>query len=190
MSEDGTFTRDVHPHVGREVLSCEHDVCLGLCCSLSVLHAECSLMVDFSSVEHASHLEVGFPCQIALDDVLVEGDAQVVANVENTVGGLWLTERTRTHHILHHCYLIAVAIHLVVAISAGRDDAEQVVAIREIGHRQRVADAGTRRGQHVVVVGLVLALQHILAEQCPVGASLLLILYAESLQVSVVAVEA
>ena len=133
-------------------------------------------MVDFRSVEHTSHLEVGFLRQGALDDGLVEGDAQVVANVENTVGRFRLSERTRTHHILHHCYLIAVAINLVSTVCAGRDDAEQVVAIREIFHGQRVADAGTRRGQHVVVVGLVLALQHILAEQCPVGASLLLIL--------------
>ena len=94
----------------------------------------------------------------------------------------------RALHVLHEGYLLTGVVHLLIAVRADGKNAEGVVAVAEVVHRQLVRYGGCA-WQQLVVLGLVSLVDYVLANQCPVGVALLAILYAERLEVVVVAVK-
>ena len=132
MTQQRAGADDVHPRVDAEILVSEVDAGLGGSSGGgegTATDTECRLMGYFSTVEHARYKEVLCFCQLTFEEGLIEGDAQVVADVEDAVGGLRLAHGTWFLHILHECHLIALACHLAGAVFTDRDDTEQIVAV-------------------------------------------------------------
>ena len=106
----------VDPCIDGKVLVGQCDAGLCLCGGLCSLHGECGLVGHFCTVENTGDLEVSGLCELALQDVLVEGDAEFVACRQDAVGRLRLTQRTRTLHVLDKGYLLAGAIDFARAV--------------------------------------------------------------------------
>ena len=145
-------------------------------------------MRHLSAVEHTGNDEVGGLREFALEEVLVKLDAHVVARREDAVGRCRHAERLRALHVLHEGNLLTGVVHLLIAVRADGEYAEGVVAVAEVVHRQLVRHRGCA-GQQLVVLGLVGLVDYVFANQRPVGVALLAILYAERLEVVVVAVK-
>ena len=88
-------------------------------------------MVDGCTVQDTGQYEVAGLGDLTVHEGLVEGDAQFVTDAQDTVGGLRLTERTRTLHILGECYLLAVLVNLIQTECAYRYYAEGIITVRE-----------------------------------------------------------
>ncbi len=179
---------EVHPGINGKTLACQIDVGLGSGCVVRAGHAECGGMRHLRTVEHTGNDEVGSLGQLTLEEVLVELNAHLVARRENAVGRCRQAERLRPLHVLHESYLLTGVVHLLIAVRTYREDAEGVVTVAEVAHGQLVRH-GSRAGQQLVVLCLVSLVDYVFANQCPVGVALLAILYAERLEVVVVAVK-
>ena len=145
-------------------------------------------MRHLSAVEHTGNDEVGGLREFALQEVLIELDAHVIACREDAVGRRRHAERLRTLHVLHEGYLLTGVVHFLIAIRTNGEYAEGIVAVAEVMHRQLIRYGGCA-WQQLVVLGLVSLVDYVLTNQCPVGVTLFAILYAERLEVVVVAVE-
>ena len=86
VSEQGARTVDVEPSFKTEVFVAEVDVRFSNSGSLSsvIVCAQCSLVLYRCTVKHAGHKEVVFR-QFAAQEGLVEGDAQFVSYVQDSV---------------------------------------------------------------------------------------------------------
>ena len=145
-------------------------------------------MRHLCSVEHTGDYEVGGLREFALQEVLVEFDANVVAGRKDAVGRRRHAERLRALHVLHEGCLLTGVIHFLIAVRTDGEYAEGVVAVAEVVHRQLIRHGGCA-WQQLVVLCLVSLVDYVFANECPVGVALLAILYAERLEVVVVAVE-
>ena len=146
-------------------------------------------MVHFRSVEDAGNEDILRFEDFVLEDVLVEGYADVVGSREYTVRGCGQAEYARFLHILHNGYLLAGVVDFFVAVGADGYYAEYVASVAEAVHVEVVAYGRAFRGQRLAGRGGHLASYHIFAEQVPVGITLPLVLYAEGFQVEVRPVE-
>ena len=88
-------------------------------------------MINGSSVQDAGQDKVAGLGDLTVHEGLIECDAQIVAYAQDTVGGLGLTERTRTLHVLGDCHLLAVLVNLIRTECAYRYYAEQIITVRE-----------------------------------------------------------
>ena len=179
---------EVHPSVDGKALACQIDVGLGSGGVVGAGHAESGGVRHLSAVKHTGDDEVGGLREFTLEEVLVKFDAHVIARRENTVGRRRHAERLRALHVLHEGNLLTGVVHLLIAVRADGENAEGVVAVAEVVHRQLVRHRGCA-GQQLVALCLVGLVDYVFANERPVGVALLAILYAERLEVVVVAVK-
>ena len=86
-------------------------------------------MVNGCTVQNTGQDKVAGLGEFTVHEGLIECNAQIVADAQDTVGGLRLTERTRTLHILGECYLLAVLVDLIHAECAYRYNAECIITV-------------------------------------------------------------
>ena len=118
MTEQRSSTLGVVPEVDGEVLSAEVDVGFGRGCLRGVLHRERSTVVNGRPIEHASHLEVVGCGEFSLHNVLVEGDAYLLAETENAVRRFGQTQRTRLRHVLDNDSLLTRTCYFLLSVPA------------------------------------------------------------------------
>ena len=75
-------------------------------------------MVHLGAIEYTRYEEVHVLGELAIQDVLAEGKADVIACGKHTVGRCWQSEGARLLHVLHQSYFLAGVVYLTVAVSA------------------------------------------------------------------------
>ena len=189
VAQQGASTREFHPHIHGEVLIRQVDVGLGLGGTFRCLAVQCHAMCHLLAVQGCRDLEVVCLGEHALADILVEGQADLVASIQHTVARVGVAEQLWLLHILDHRYYVALLRNLIVAIGRSRLGAEQIGAIHVVLHRELYGDDAAL-GQRLAVGCCILVVYVILLSgyRRPVDVALTFILYAYGLQVLVVGV--
>ena len=145
-------------------------------------------MGHLALVEHAHHVEVGGLRQDAALDVLVEGDDQVATTVEDTAGRRRRSHELRTRHVADDGHLVALAVHIIAALSAHRPGTEHiglvaVVALTQVDDIvQLVRSLQGGQQQQVRVVGHPILVLGVLLEGPELGVVLSLALQKDARQ--------
>ena len=134
-------------------------------------------------VELAHHVEVGKVAHGRILDVLVEGNEQVTAAVQDTADRTRRSDELRAGHVADDGYLVALVVDFDTPLVTHGDGAENVGLVIVVGGAQVEGVVQCLRSHQRYQLFLVLAgILHPLLQSVEVGIILTLVLQAYALQ--------